>query len=130
MDTLNIIFLLTGLGILVIAFLLIYPILRKIVRCKGVTTGRILYVDEKAGGDTARAEFTYRVDGVSFRNNTGWLNNYQFIMKKEYIVRYNTKNPSESYMEQKISFGTRVAVGIWFAVAGIIAILIAIFARV
>lgn len=115
---------LVGLAVIGIGLALILPTTIKQVTYKGTATGVITRIESKMGNDVARAYYQFVVDGVTFQSQTGWLSNYQFIHGKEYVVKYNVSNPSQSYLQQKVSSFVTVAVGVVFALAGIAIILI------
>lgn len=72
----------------------------RFARCKAVTVGTVTEIrrGHGTGSQGMRIRYEYTVDGMTYKGGTDWGAQGRFSLGGERTVKYNEKNPRQSYM--------------------------------
>lgn len=112
-----IIFWIIGALFFLIGSLFGIPTLRKLLKCKERTTGKIVSIDHSSGKN-ARAVYEYLADNTSYTSRTTWTPHHNFHLGGECQVMYDKNAPKHSYIKQSGQV-IRCVVGTLFALIGV-----------
>lgn len=98
--------------------------------CKRKVTGKVIdTVTESTSGDRSiKVKYVYNVKNEKYEGCTSWRNYGKYIIGGDILVKYNDKNPQESYLPG-IDMVIKIMVGFLFAIVGCGVVLIGVLLK-